>query len=621
MIIYSNTLKKFGDDVLLGRISEAILEEFAKHHLINNNENEHRSWDNSLRVLKDVLGYDSGINQEVKVAIEYKIPLTSKRVDFLISGKDEYNKSNIIIIELKQWENCEITDKEDVVVTYLLNSNRAVTHPSYQAYSYAKAIEAFNEDVRKQNIRLYPCAFCHNFKERNRPNIDNDFYSEAISLAPLFLKEDALKLRDFVKKYIKKPDDGSILYTIDNGAIRPSKALQDAVELLLLGNEEFTMIDEQKVAYSSIKKIVNFNIKSGEKHTVIVQGGPGTGKSVIAINLLSILLKSNLNVQYVSKNSAPRNVFATKLIGKNFSKRYVENLFKGSGSYYDAKENLFDCLLVDEAHRLNKKSGLFNNLGQNQIKEIIHASKISVFFIDEDQIVTTKDFGTIDEIKKAAKEENSIIHQGNDFILQSQFRCNGSDGYLAFLDNLLNIRETANYNLKDIDLDYVLKVFDDPNDMREELRELNSVNNKTRMLAGYCYDWISKRNSKEYDIHLINDFNAQWNFANTSTWAIDKNSFDQIGCIHTAQGLEFDYVGVIIGKDLIYRNGRVETDYTKRARTDTSLKGIKTTHNYSLADRIIRNTYKTLLSRGQKGCFIYCEDKNLANYIKNLVNE
>ncbi len=197
---------------------------------------------------------------------------------------------------------------------------RAVTHPCYQAYSYAKAIESFNETVRNKDIGLYPCAFCHNCKDEHINEIKNPKYNDAIELAPLFLKHDQLALRDFIKKYVTKPDKGEILYTIENGKIKPSIALQDAIGSLLKGNKVFTMIDEQQVAYATIKKLVENTIKTDKKHTVIVQGGPGTGKSVIAINLLSYLIQSGYNVEYVTKNAAPRSVFVAELIKKNLRK-------------------------------------------------------------------------------------------------------------------------------------------------------------------------------------------------------------------------------------------------------------------------------------------------------------
>lgn len=623
MIVYSNTKGGFVDDVRNGIIAKKITEEFLKHNIRHNNDAEYRAWSNSLVHMRNALD-DSEISDECSVAIEYQIPLTSKRVDFLIGGNDEKNNNNIVVIELKQWENCYTTSKPDIVTTFTGGANRSVCHPSYQAYSYAKIIENFNEDIYKNNISLIPCAFLHNYKEENRKNIDNEFYAEAITYAPIFLAEDVSKLRNFIKKYIKKKDGIDILMKIENGRIKPAKALQDSISSMIRGNEEFYLIDEQKVAYETIKKLVTKSLSESnqlnrfnQKYTIIIEGGPGTGKSVVAIKLLCDLIQKGYSVNYVTKNSAPRDVYFEKLKRDKQKLNYLKTLFKSSGSFIDTPNNYFDCLIADEAHRLNAKSGFFQHLGENQIKEIIHSAKVSVFFIDEDQIVTTSDVGSVDLIKKFAEEEGSSIYHSQDLNLVSQFRCNGSDGYLSFLDNLLGIRQTANYN---IEIDYDIRLFNNPTLMKEELKKKN-YNNKARMLAGYCYDWITKKDiyNDIFDIVLENNFKAKWNFSNTNTWAIDENSFDQIGCIHTCQGLEFDYCGVIIGKDLYYENNEVKTNFLARAKKDNSLRGIKSNKNYSLADRIIRNTYRTLLSRGQKGCYIYCEDKELLRYISNIL--
>lgn len=613
MIVYSGTIEKFISDVDNGVIADLIKAELTRRGINNNNESEFRSWDNSLLHMKNVLDVNE-INKNIYVAIEYQIPATSKRVDFIISGKDEEDDNNIVIVELKQWEEAQRTSRKDIVTTFLAGSIRAVTHPSYQAYSYAKIIENYNQYVQNNEIQLYPCCFLHNYREEFRSELDNELYQDILEVSPMYLKRDVTKLREFIKKYVSKSDNGKLLYQIDHGKIKPSKALQDNIVSMINGNQEFYMIDEQKVVFSTVKKLVDDAIKKNKKYTVIVEGGPGTGKSVIAINLLAEF--RSMMVNYVTKNAAPRNVYFEKMREGNYKLNYVKNMFKGSGAYVDSKPNEFDCLVVDEAHRLNEKSGLFMNLGENQIKEIINAARVSVFFIDEDQVVTTKDFGSIAEIKRQAELLGSKVFSGDDYKLTSQFRCNGSDGYIAFLDDVLGIRQTANYD--GFDIDYDIQVFDDPVLMREELRKLNAKNNKARMIAGYCYEWVTKNNpnSQVYDIVLPNGFNAKWNFASTGTWAIDEESFDEVGCIHTAQGLEFDYVGIIIGKDMRYENGRVVTDYTMRAKSDASLKGIKSTKRYDLADRIIRNTYKTLLSRGQKGCFIYCEDKALSEFIK-----
>lgn len=613
MLVYTKTLNDFCNDVDMGIIGDEIIKQLMERGFNHNNDNEFRSWQNSLMYMKNVLANDD-IPKDCHVAIEYNIPNTSKRVDFIITGIGEDGKPNVVIVELKQWEKAEKTMRQDLVTTYVGGNLRAVTHPSYQAYSYAKIIENYNEYIEESNVKLIPSAYLHNYKEEFRGEIDNDLYKHITVEAPLFLRQDALKLREFIKRYIKKADDGKLLYEIDHGRIRPSKSLQDSIASMLDGNHEFYMIDEQKVSFETVKRLVEKSLLNDKKYTIIVEGGPGTGKSVIAINLLAHF--KTYTVNYVTKNAAPRNVFFEKLKRDKPKLNYIKNLFKGSGAYIGAKRNEFDLLIVDEAHRLNEKSGLFGNLGENQIAEIINASRVNVFFIDEDQIVTTKDFGSVNEIKIQARKQGSSLYYGEEYNLVSQFRCNGSDGYLAFLDHVLGIRETANFD--GFDQEYEFRVFDDINEMKAELEKLNKINNKARMLAGYAYEWVSKNDPNNpflYDIQIGN-FRAKWNFNSTNTWAIDADSFDQVGCIHTSQGLEFDYVGVIIGKDMLFENNKVITDYTARAKTDHSLKGIRKNSDLALADKIIRNTYRTLMSRGQKGCFVYAEDKALNEYLK-----
>ena len=616
MLIYTGTKRQFDNDIKTGHIANKIEHAFFLHGLQHNNDREYVSWDNSLAEMQHVLDAPM-FSDDIQIAVEYQIPQTAKRVDFLIGGENKDDKESVVVVELKQWEEAGRTSRHGIVTAFTGGMVRAVAHPSYQAYSYAKTIENFNATVQDEHIGMHPCAYLHNYKKSKVEELDNDLYRDVLELAPMYIKHEENKLRDFIQKYVTKGPRRNLLYTIDNGKIRPSKALQDALGSMLRGNEEFVMIDEQKVVYETILKLVEKSLKTGRKYTVIVQGGPGTGKSVIAIQLLVELVSHrHLNAQYVTKNAAPRNVYFEELKKEKYKLSYVKNLFKGSGNYYDCAPNTFDCLIVDEAHRLNAKSGMFQNKGENQIKEIINASRVSVFFIDEDQVVTTKDIGSVAEIKQWANKCGSKIFCDETTKLVSQFRCNGSDGYLAFIDDVLGIRHTANYD--GFDGDYDIKIFDNPVAMREALRVKNLINNKARMIAGYCYEWRSKKSNdlSVYDIELEHDFRARWNFATTQTWAIDADSFDQVGCIHTSQGLEFDYVGVIIGKDLIYKDGRVQTDATKRARSDQSLRGLKSKPNPELCDRIIRNTYKTLLTRGQKGCYIYCEDKNLSNYLR-----
>ncbi len=609
MLVYTGTKKSFSSDIRDGNIARIIDKKLADFGINQGGLSQFTSWQNSLPQMFFVLD-DKEISDDVEVSIEYQIPLTSRRVDFLIAGSDNLQNDHVMIIELKQWQKVKKLSREFLVETFTGGSNRVVVHPSQQSYSYAKLIENFNESIKELNINLVPCAYLHNYEESFRDQITGPEYQEVINEAPLFLSQDRSSLRDFIKKHTINKPIKNLFEIIEHGKLKPSKALQDAVGEVMNGNNEFVLIMEQQIAYATVLKLVQNSINKNEKHTIIVKGGPGTGKSVVAVNLLSKLIQSGYSANYVTKNSAPRAAFSKKLISGKYKLQYLKGLFRGSGSYYDVKTNTFDCLIIDEAHRLKLKSGFMSNVGENQVKELINASKISVFFIDEDQIVTTKDIGSVQEIRKWAKELNSTIHESQDLTLASQFRCNGSDGYLAFLDNILGIRSTANYEL---DFDYDVNVFDNPNDMYDALKAKNT-NNNSRMIAGYTYEWVSKEDKSKFDIILPNGFKKQWNFS-TDEFAIDPESFDQVGCIHSTQGLEFDYVGIIIGKDLRFENGRVITDKNQTAQSDKS-SGVRATKNLELADRIIRNTYKTLLSRGQKGCYIYCEDKNLSEFLK-----
>lgn len=620
MIVYDGIKSEFLNSVMNGTIAEEVRQRIFEKMGRTTPKSEFDSWKNSLSRMYMVLA-DTSIPDHAGIAIEYNVPQTSKRVDFIVSGYDADNQSNAVIIELKQWDELKKVDGKDALVeTYTGGGLREVVHPCYQVWSYATLIRDYNKTVQDQNIVLSPCAYLHNYALKENDPILDEQYKEYIEEAPVFCERDALKLREFIHRFIQKGDDKKILYEIDHGKIRPSKSLQNAISNMLKGNREFIMIDDQKVVYENILQLACKSQKDGKKRTIIVEGGPGTGKSVIAVQLLVGLTKKNQFVQYVSKNQAPRNVYKAKLKG-TVKLSSVDNMFRGSASYVHVGKDQINTLIVDEAHRLEERSQYTKKTGnENQIKEIINASKCSVFFIDESQRVTMSDIGSVDEIKKWAKAESSEVTQ---LKLLSQFRCNGSDGYLAWVDNTLEIQPTANYNLEDIDYD--IRVLDSPLEVRELIIEKNKINHRSRMLAGYCWDWakVSENNANIHDIK-IGDFEMSWNLRN-SLFAVDDFSIDQIGCIHTSQGLEFDYVGLIIGDDMRYENHHIVTDFSKRAKTDQSMKGIKKLDKQDhckaeeKADEIIKNTYRTLMTRGMKGCYIYCTDQNLRNYLKQKI--
>lgn len=624
MLVYEGIKSGFINDVDLGIIADKIRNKYIEVVKKRPSAPEFNSWKNSMQYMRGVLS-DGDIPNSTGIAIEYNIPPTGCRIDFMMSGYNK-NKSNVVIVELKQWDKAtEVKDMNGIykVNTFTGGGLRDVNHPSYQAMTYANLIRDYNESIQLKDINVVPCVYLHNYYFEDDDTLLSDDYKEYTDQAPLFGHSDVIKLRDFIKKYIEYGDDGDILYEIDNGKIRPSKMLQDSLRNMLKGNKEFYMIDNQKIVYEYALRNAIDTVSANDKNVMIVIGGPGTGKSVLAVNLLVELNNRNMTCFYVTKNAAPRSVYASKLRG-DYTQTYINHLFQSSGNFIDEERNKLDCLVVDEAHRLNAKSGMFQNKGENQIKEIINAAKFSIFFIDENQKVTLKDIGSEDLIRRFAKEQGAGIYT---FDLDSQFRCNGSDGYIAWLDRVLDIKDTANFDIDGFDYDF--KILDDPNDVRRLIEEKNKINNKSRIVAGYCWNWISegKNNSKVHDIQIPEyNFEMSWNLGNSATWAIDSESVNEVGCIHTCQGLEFDYIGVIIGDDLRYENNHIVTDYTKRAKTDTSLNGIKKIAKEQgqevankIADNIIKNTYRTLMTRGMKGCYVFCTNKELAKYFKQNI--
>ncbi len=617
MIVYQATKAVFCDDVLSDRIEIKILETFKQHLNHSTSKSEISSWRNSMNYMDKVLA-DPSIPDDCGVAIEYQIPQSSKRIDFFLTGLGENNAEYAIIIELKQWETATLSEKDGVINSFVGKSVRELTHPSYQAWSYASLLQNFNSTISDSKINLLPCAYLHNCISTDA--IKHSNYKEYLEKAPAFLRGDAVMLRDFIKKFVKHGDQTKILYRIEQGKIKPSKMLSDSMASMLKGNPEFVMIDDQKIVYETALALTR-KASSKNKKVLIVKGGPGTGKSVVAVNLLVAISKMGMLTQYVSKNAAPRAVYESKLTG-TFKKTVISNLFRGSGGFIDTRPNVFDTLIVDEAHRLNHKSGLYSNLGESQIKEIINASKCAVFFIDEDQRVTLNDVGTIKEINKWASKAGAEVLEME---LSSQFRCNGSDGYLAWLDNTLQIRETANITLADID--YEFKIFTSPVELRKAIEEKNKINNKARLVAGYCWEWKSKKNPELYDVVIPEfDFKMRWNLTTDgSLWIISPESVNEIGCIHTCQGLEVDYIGVIIGPDLIVQDDKVLTHPAARAKSDKSVFGYKSLLQKSpeeaktILRAVIKNTYRTLMTRGMKGCYVYFTDKEAEKYFKKTI--
>lgn len=616
MLAYVATKKDFLDDA--ATIEDIVREKVRQKLNIRVGESEYRAWRNSLGNAMTHVMRSSVIPEDVGVAIEYRLDLGKKRIDFMLSGKDSQGKPSLFIIELKQWEKVDESDTRDHVKTYIGGAVREELHPSYQAWSYKSRLESYNEFIYETGVGLGSCSYLHNCPVNNV--VGSSRYEEILSRSPVFIKGQVDQLTYEISQHIASGDGIELLEKVDSSPIKPSARLAEAVGKMLKGFEEFVLLDEQKTVYEKILESAAKS-QSGNKQVIIVDGGPGTGKSVISINALATLTRDRLNVRYVTANGAPRDVFKAKLSGELTTDAFKQ-LFSGSGSFHALESNTYDVLIADEAHRLTAKSGFYKNEGENQIKEIINASRTSVFFIDEAQKVTWSDIGEIETIQRFAKEAGADIQE---YKLNSQFRCNGSDDYLEWLEQFLGVKPSNGQLFSRDSFDF--KVFDNPIELHEEISRLNKLNGKSRMVAGYCWDWISKKDPSKMDI-VINGYKARWNLQKyDDSWIINPHSIEEVGCIHTCQGLEVEYIGVIVGNDLRFERENLITDPSARAKTDKSLSGFKKSLEkdevaaLKKADELIRNTYRTLMSRGMRGCYIYCTDKKTNEYFKATIEE
>ncbi len=614
MFLYKNTVGGFKDDVDENLITAVI--ELAFEWRLNRkvSPSEKRSWGNSLSYMERVVRR-SKVADSCGVLIEYVIPATSNRIDFFISGHDEEGNKNFVIVELKQWEKAEATEKEDIVKTYIGGAIRETTHPSYQAQSYKLFLEDYNENIDAKRLCPFSCAYLHNYVEQNPEPLTSEVYQDIVEDTPIYFRDDYAELEAFLARHVAKGHGEDILIEIESGRIKPSKKLIDHVASMYKGNKEFILLDEQKVAYETAKYVAE---TTKTKSVVIIKGGPGTGKSVISVNLLGGLIKDELSAVFVAPNASFRDVIVKKL-ARQEKKNRLKILFKGSAGFVNALENEFDAAIVDEAHRL-KDQRAYQYQGENQVEDIVRAAKTSIFFVDDDQAIRAEDIGRVEEIKRVAELYKADVHE---LELVTQFRCAGAQGYINWLEDVLQLKETGNYDGWDKGT-FDFKIFNNPNELRQAILVKANQGKSARILAGYAWDWSPVKggnaDAQIADVEIAEyDFRMPWNSRKVgTTWAIDPEGIHQVGCIHTTQGLEFDYVGVIIGADLRFDPEIMKFFTNWKEYKDTGgKKGLK--HEPEKLNKFVRNIYKVLMTRGMKGCYIYFVDKEVEKFFSDRI--
>lgn len=650
-VLYKETQVQFARDVEANKVSPK-MEYAAKQCGIISMENEIASWTNNAPQISKLL-LASGA-ADCYVTFEFLVPFSRKRIDCVIYGKSENGDENVIHIELKQWSNKTVTvadsdgnfNAEDVtfnVEAFTGRANRIVAHPSQQVKGYQGYLSNFIEVISNEEVNLTGLAYCYNYlKEdpKGRSYLFDDKYKSLLKEYPTYAKDQRDELAEKLGLLLKGGDGLSVFNKVMASPVRPSKKLLNEVSAMIEeGNTSaFSLLEDQIVARNMIRDKINNLLHEGkdgfQKSVIIVNGGPGTGKTVIALHILAELVKLNpqkeegLHVHYATKSASLLNGLRYQFCRKKTADLLLSNIT----SFSITNENAIDVLLVDEAHRIERTSNYqFTPKGQRfdtpQIDTLIRAAKISVFFIDNKQAIRGVEIGSSEMIKEAAERWNARVEECT---LTSQFRCNGSDNYMDWMEQVLYNREiTSVFSPSDFDL----QVMDDPQEMYDKLVEIDNKEGQTaRIMAGFCWEWsrvLDENGDLVKDVRIGN-FAMPWETYRNLTppkgyvkwyeWAYRPEGIKQCGCIYTAQGFEFDYAGVIIGPDLKYDTVTKKIITDKSATCDSMLK--RTPKEATMTfDEYVRNIYRVLMSRGMKGCYLYIVDEPLRQYFKDLIAE
>jgi hypothetical protein len=623
MRLYSGTSTQFIEDTIQNQIAEKLRLAFVEYYPYRPSPGLISSWRNSLRALCQVFQHANLIDHGV--ILEYQLPLSSLRLDCLISGRDKAHRDSAVIIELKQWEKCEEALGDNEVVTWVSGANREMLHPSIQAGRYKMYLQdvqtAFGDE--ENPINLHACAYMHNYNYYAKSAIFSDKFKHALEKDPVFTADDVEKLTNYLSQRLEGGEGREVLRRIEQSKYKPSRKLMEHVADVIRNKSEYVLLDEQLVVFDKVLSCAKSGFHDKQKTALIVKGGPGTGKSVIALNLMADLLLKGYNAHYATGSRAFTQTLRT-VIGPRGSVQ-----FKYFNSYSSAQPNEIDVLICDESHRIRSTSqGRYTPKSQRkgvaQIDEIIDAAKVLVFFIDDYQIVRPKEIGSVQYIREHALKKNCKILE---YELEVQFRCSGSDAFISWVNNTLEISKTTNVLWPENE-EFDFRIFSTPEEVENEIRKNVSQGFSGRMTAGFCWPWSqpNRDGSLKEDV-VVGDYRRAWNaksearraapgIPGASLWAYDPNGINQIGCIYTAQGFEFDYIGVIFGLDLVYDPVLQDWQGFPEQSFDQTVK--RSGEDFL---ELVKHTYRVLLTRGMKGCYVYFMNKDTEQFFKSRIEK
>ncbi|HEV7894123.1 MAG TPA: DUF2075 domain-containing protein [Pyrinomonadaceae bacterium] len=620
MQLYVGSSSQFIEDTVKNRIADKLKASFFDQLGSNPSPNEVRSWQNSLPRVCTLMQYAGLLDQGV--ILEYRIPSTSRRLDLMLTGVDGANRPHAVVVELKQWENVSRSEVDDCVVTFLGGMLRDALHPSRQVGNYQSYLENNLTAFTSGAVGIASCSFLHNLQYSSDNELFSPRHTALLSKYPLFAGDQTAELLKFIGDFVGGGDGHAVLAQVLESKYRASKKLLEHTSEVIKREPVYILLDEQQVAFNAVLAAVRRGFGEKTKAVILIKGGPGTGKSVIALNLVAELCGMGYNAQHATGSKAfTENV--RRMVGSTAASQ-----FRFFASYQGAEPNEIDVLILDEAHRMyatgnSRWTPKAQRSDRPLIEHIIEAAKVTVFFIDDLQVVRPDEVGRVALIRETALKLGVQLYE---YELEAQFRCNGSDAFINWVDNTLGLRETAN-ECWDEDDPFEFKIFDDVREMERVIREKQANDESARLVAGFCWKWSAPdaQGMLVEDV-VIDGWSMPWNAKSDAGrlaagvprshfWASDPNGINQVGCIYTAQNFEFDYVGVIFGGDLRY-------DPVAKTWVADKFNSFDSVVKRAGGDEYlghVKRAYRVLLTRGLKGCFVYFSDPATREFFRSRI--
>lgn len=620
MHLYSGSTEDFVADAVRARIAQKLDDAFFQYFRYHPSSSEVRSWQNSLRAMADAVTL-ADLNDHGAI-VELQLPLSSRRIDCMFTGHDGGDRPQAVIVELKQWDKAGQSSIDDCVTVFLGSRERDVLHPSRQVGNYERYMRDVHTAFSEGRLGLAACGYLHNMQDTDSPLFGATF-RKLLERYPLFTGPEVDNLASFLTGRLVGGDGVALLEEVLKGRYKPHKRLLTHVSKMIANEPSYVLLDEQQVVMNHIVGKVRDRQQANEKSVFLVRGGPGTGKSVIAVNIAGALAGEGFIVEHATGSKA-----FTENLRKTVGTR-ASALFGYFNSFATAEEQSIDVLVCDEAHRIRESSNSRFTRKEHrsdlpQVEELLKAAKTTVFFIDDLQVVRPGEVGSTRLIRETAKQLGIPLYEHE---LEAQFRCGGSEAFVGWVENTLELARTP-FTLWDPSEEFDFDVVDSPTELEALIRGRQREGYSARLTAGFCWRWSDPRadGTLESDV-LIDGWTMPWNakpdagklakgIPKSNYWATDPAGIDQVGCVYTAQGFEFDYVGVIFGRDLVWRPRKGWVGQAEFTHDSIVRRAAKDRDEFTA---LLKNTYRVLLTRGLRGCHVYFEDEQTRDFVLSRV--